>query len=95
MPRRPSVDEITRLALSAFRRLQTLIEQNRFSEIVDDINARWGEARRVELVLTGRAEPVSGYFRGVDPEGRLSFMEHGAGPLILDASQVALLREIG
>lgn len=93
-PRSPSIDEAARMALGAFRRLQSLVEQDRFPEIARDINARWGEARLVELTLNGRSEPVSGYFRGVDPEGRLDFMEHGGGPLLIEAAQVALLREV-
>lgn len=93
-PGNPSIEEITRLTLGAFRRLQGLIEQERFPEIVRDINNRWGEARLVELTLNGRNSPLSGYFRGVDPEGRLDFMEHGGGPLLLEASQVALLKEV-
>jgi BirA family biotin operon repressor/biotin-[acetyl-CoA-carboxylase] ligase len=93
-PRTTSVGEMTRLALGAFRQLQGMIEQDRFAEIVHDINSRWGEARLVELSLNGRPTPLSGYFRGVDPEGRLDFMEHGGRALQIDAAQVSLLREV-
>ncbi|MBK9989450.1 MAG: biotin--[acetyl-CoA-carboxylase] ligase [Verrucomicrobia bacterium] len=89
-----TLDEITRLTLGAFRRLQNLIEQDRFNEIVTDINTRWGEARRVQLSLNSRPEPLAGYFRGVDPEGRLSFTDDLGTAHTLDASQVALLREV-
>jgi len=88
------LDEITRLTLGAFRRLQNLVEQDRFNEIVTDINTRWGEARRVQLSLNTRPEPLAGYFRGVDPEGRLSFTDDLGTAHTLDASQVALLREL-
>lgn len=86
--------EIARLTLGAFRRLQTLVEQDRFAEIVSDINFRWGEPRRVQLTLNSRPEPLTGYFRGVDPEGRLSFTDDQGNALTLEASQVALLREL-
>jgi BirA family biotin operon repressor/biotin-[acetyl-CoA-carboxylase] ligase len=89
-----SLDEITRLTLGAFRRLQNLVEQDRFSEIVADINTRWGEACRVQLSLNSRPEPLAGTFRGVDPEGRLSFTDDSGTAHTLDASQVALLREV-
>jgi len=89
-----SLDEIARVILGSFRRLQALIEQDRFNEIVTDINARWGEPRRVELSLNSRPEPLAGYFRGVDPEGRLNFTDDHGTALLLDAGQVALLREI-
>jgi len=89
-----SLPEVTRLTLGAFRRLQNLVEQDRFAEIVADINTRWGEARPVQLSLNSRSEPLNGYFRGVDPEGRLSFTDDGGTPHTLEASQVALLREI-
>jgi hypothetical protein len=61
---------------------------------VADINARWGEARPVQLSLNSRTEPLNGIFRGVDPEGRLSFTDDLGTPHILEASQVALLREV-
>jgi len=89
-----SLDEITRLTLGAFRRLQTLIGQDRFNEIVTDINNRWGDPRRVQISLNSRPEPLAGYFRGVDPEGRLNFTDDLGNPHLLEASQVALLREI-
>ncbi len=89
-----SIDEIARLTLGAFRRLQALIEQDRFNEIVADINTRWGEPRRVELTLNNRTEPLAGYFRGVDPEGRLNFTDDLGTSHTLAASQVALLREV-
>jgi len=89
-----SIETITRLTLGAFRRLQSLIEQDRFSEIAADINTRWGEARRVQLSLNGHPEPLTGYFRGVDPEGRLSFTDDHGTTHTLDASQVALLSEV-
>lgn len=89
-----TLDEIARLTLGAFRRLQTLVEQDRFAEIVEDINFRWGDPRRVHLTLNNRPEPLAGTFRGVDPEGRLSFTDDEGNSLVLEASQVALLREI-
>jgi len=89
-----ALQEIVRLTLGAFRRLQNLVEQDRFAEIVTDINTRWGETRPVQLSLNSRPEPLNGYFRGVDPEGRLSFTDDGGTPHTLEASQVALLREI-
>jgi BirA family biotin operon repressor/biotin-[acetyl-CoA-carboxylase] ligase len=89
-----SLEEITRLTLSAFRRLQALIEQDRFAEIVADINNRWGDARPVQLSLNNQTETVSGYFRGVDPEGRLDFVDNLGTAYSLEASQVALLREV-
>jgi BirA family biotin operon repressor/biotin-[acetyl-CoA-carboxylase] ligase len=87
------LDEITRLTLRAFRRLQALVERDRFAEIVTDINTRWGEARPVQLTLNGQPKPLNGYFRGVDPEGRLSFTDDLGTTHILEASQVALLLE--
>ncbi len=90
-----SIDEIARLTLGAFRRLQSLIEHDRFSEIATEINTRWGEPRRVQLSLNTQPEPLDGFFRGVDPEGRLSFTDDGGASYTLDASQVALLRELG
>jgi BirA family biotin operon repressor/biotin-[acetyl-CoA-carboxylase] ligase len=89
-----SLDETTRLTLGAFRRLQNLVEQDRFNEIVTDINTRWGEARRVQLSLNTRPEPLAGTFRGVDSEGRLSFTDDSGTAHIFEASQVALLREL-
>lgn len=89
-----SLDETARLTLGAFRRLQTLVEQERFPEIVADINRRWGDPRRVELTLNNRAEPLAGTFRSVDPEGRLDFVDDNGANLILDPSQVAHLREL-
>jgi BirA family biotin operon repressor/biotin-[acetyl-CoA-carboxylase] ligase len=88
------LDEITRLTLGALRRLQNMIEQDRFGEIVTDINTRWGEARRVQLSLNTGPELLAGTFRGVDPEGRLSFTDDLGTAHILEASQVALLREV-
>ena len=88
------LDEIARLTLGAFRRLQALIDQGRFAEIVTDINTRWGEARPVQLTLNSRPEPLNGFFRGVDPEGRLSFIDDLGTTHILEASQVALLKEV-
>jgi BirA family biotin operon repressor/biotin-[acetyl-CoA-carboxylase] ligase len=92
--RTASLPEIARLTLGALRRLQNLVEQDRFAEIVADINTRWGEARPVQLSLNSRPEPLNGYFRGVDPEGRLSFTDDLGTPHTLEASQVALLREV-
>jgi len=89
-----ALQEIARLTLGAFRRLQNLVEQDRFAEIVADINTRWGEARPVQLSLNSRPEPLNGYFRGVDPEGRLSFTDDLGTAHTLEASQVALLREV-
>ena len=89
-----SLQEIVRLTLGAFRRLQNMVEQDRFAEIVTDINTRWGEARPVQLSLNSRPEPLNGYFRGVDPEGRLSFIDDHGTSHTLQASQVALLREV-
>lgn len=94
-PRPASISEITGLVLGALRRMHTLVEQDRFPEIVRDINARWGEPRLVELSLNDRADPLRGYFRGVDPEGRLDFIEDGGSACTLEASQVGLLRELG
>jgi len=91
--RSPSVNEIARLALKAFRRLQGIVEQGHFTDIVADINKRWGDARRVQLSLNSKPEPLVGYFRGVDPEGRLSFTDDSGTAHTLEASQVALLRE--
>ncbi|MFT3869839.1 MAG: biotin--[acetyl-CoA-carboxylase] ligase [Nibricoccus sp.] len=90
-----TLDEVARLTLGAFRRMQGLVEQDRFAEIVEDINIRWGDPRRVQLTLNSRTEPIAGTFRGVDPEGRLSFVDDHGNSLNLEASQVALLREIG
>lgn len=90
-----SIDEIARLTLGAFRRLQTLVDQDRFAEIVADINERWGDPRRVHLTLNNRPEPLVGTFRGVDLEGRLNFADDQGASLTLEASQVALLRELG
>ena len=89
-----SLEEITHLTLDAFRRLQSLVAQDRFGEIVADINARWGEPRRVQLTLNGKPEPLDGYFIAVDPEGRLSFTDDHGATLTLDPTQVALLKEI-
>ena len=93
-PRPVSLHEIVQLTLGAFRRLQTIVEQDRFNEIVADINTRWGEARRVQLTLNSQPEPLNGYFCGVDPEGRLSFTDDLGTALTLEASQVALLKEM-
>jgi BirA family biotin operon repressor/biotin-[acetyl-CoA-carboxylase] ligase len=93
-PRHVVLPEITRLILGAFRRLQGLVEQDRFADIVGDINTRWGEARRVQVSLNSHAEPLNGYFCGVDSEGRLSFADDLGTTHTLDASQVALLREL-
>jgi len=89
-----SLPEVTRLTLGAFRRLQNLVEQDRFAEIVTDINTRWGEARPVQLSLNSRPEPLNGFFCGVDPEGRLSFTDDLGAAHTFEASQVALLREV-
>jgi len=90
-----ALDEIARLTLGAFRRLQTLIEQDRFAEIVEDINFRWGDPRRVQLTLNNHADPLGGFFHSVDLEGRLNFTDDQGTTHTLEASQVALLREIG
>ncbi len=92
-PQPVSLDALTRLTLHALRRLQSLIQQDRFPEIVTDINARWGDPRRVHLTLNTKAEPLQGYFSGVDPEGRLSFTDDHGTAYLLDATQVAHLRE--
>jgi len=89
-----SLQEVVRLTLGAFRRLQNLVEKDRFGEIVTDINTRWGKARPVQLSLNSQAEPINGTFCGVDPEGRLSFTDDRGTAHTLDASQVALLREV-
>ncbi|MFT3782672.1 MAG: biotin--[acetyl-CoA-carboxylase] ligase [Nibricoccus sp.] len=89
-----SLDEVTALTLNAFRRMQGIIEQDRFAEIIADINARWGKPRRVQLTLNTQPEPVAGFFRSVDPEGRLSFTDDQGSSLTLEASQVALLKEV-
>jgi BirA family biotin operon repressor/biotin-[acetyl-CoA-carboxylase] ligase len=89
-----STNEVTPLVLKAFRRLQAMIEQDRFPEIVADINNRWGEPRRVELSLNGQPSPKAGFFRSVDENGRLNFTDDAGQSLVLEASQVALLREL-
>lgn len=87
-------ETVTQLVLGAFRRLQSMIAEDRFPEIVADINRRWGKPRPVELLLNRQSAPLSGHFQSVDPEGRLAFVDATGRSLILDASEVALLREL-
>lgn len=89
-----ALEEVAVLVLKAFRRLQSMIEENRFPEVVADINQRWGEPRRVELTLNPHNQPLLGHFRSVDAEGRLNFIGDDGNSLVLEASQVALLREL-
>lgn len=94
-PQPVSMAEMTRLVLAALRRAQETLAQGAFAEIARAINQQWDRERRVQLTLNDRSAPVQGRFTGVDAEGRLTVILEGSREArVLDASQVALLREI-
>lgn len=89
-----SLDELTLLLLRAFRDMQLALLHNGFADMAGRINAHWTRSGLVELSLNGREAPVRGSFQGIDAEGRLWFTDPGGSLHTLEASQVALLREV-
>ena len=94
MPEPCTVEGTTRLVLRALRRMHGLLLDDGFRTISDDLNYSWGQPRRVEVTLTGRAHTFEGLFQGIDQQGRLRLATAREGSRTYDASQVALLREL-
>lgn len=85
--------DIAAVVLRCLRAAHATIERDQFAGMAEQINQRWDGRRRVELTLNAADAALQGFFRGVDAQGRLE-VETDRGRLILDASQVALLREL-
>lgn len=89
-----TVRDIAGVVLRSLRAVQETVSRDGFPEIAQRINQQWDHERHVELTLNGQADPVRGYFRSIDDEGRLAFTGADGASRILDATQVALLREL-
>jgi BirA family transcriptional regulator, biotin operon repressor / biotin---[acetyl-CoA-carboxylase] ligase len=89
-----TLDEITRLALRALRRMHLRLLGGEFRDIAEELNRGWERRRRVELTLTGRPHTFAGDFLGIDQQGRLRLVTARDGAALYDASQVAHLREL-
>jgi len=89
-----TVDDTARLVLRALRRMHVHLLGAGFRVVADELNHAWGEPRRVEVTLTGRAHTIEGLFQGIDQHGRLRIVTGREGPQTYDATQVALLREL-
>lgn len=89
-----TLDDVAATILRAVRRAHALVRDDRFAEIARELNRHWSPSRQVALTLTGRAEPLTGAFHGIDEHGRL-LLGTGSGAILPhDATQVTLLREL-
>lgn len=89
--------DTVRLAALVLRSLadaHALLLAGRFSLVADELNLSWTPPRLVSLTLAGQTEPLTGLFLGIDARGRLLLQENAGQTRTLDATQVALLREI-
>lgn len=89
-----TVDDIARRVLRGLRLAFTILLDNGFNPIADDLNRAWEKPRRVEITLNGRASTFDGFFQGIDRQGRLRLTTERDGLQTYDATQVALLREL-
>lgn len=89
-----SLDDLAGLVLHSVAEAHARLLADDFAGIAAELNRSWSEPRLVALTLAGRATPVTGRFLGIDDEGRLRLRAADATTLTLDATQVALLREI-
>lgn len=89
-----SLRDVASLVLRSLRTVQEILAMDGFPEIAQRINQQWDNERHVELTLNNQSGPIRGYFRSIDEEGRLAFTAADGTSQILDATQVALLREL-
>jgi biotin-(acetyl-CoA carboxylase) ligase len=91
---KPTVNEVASLVLASLRRTHAELDSRGFAHLADAINRHWDRQRSVELTLNTAAAPIRGEFQGIDAEGRLIVRTLEGAPLVLEASQVGLLREL-
>lgn len=89
-----TVDDVARVMLRALRRVHAQLLDGGFRDVADELNRSWKRPRRVRVTFTSRAHVVDGFFQGVDQNGRLCLSTEREGLQVLDASHVALLREL-
>jgi BirA family transcriptional regulator, biotin operon repressor / biotin---[acetyl-CoA-carboxylase] ligase len=89
-----TLEDVMRLLLRSLGRAHTLIRQDGFGAIADELNRRWGKPRLVAVTLSGRAATFTGLFHGIDQGGRLLLATERDGLRAYDPTQVALLREL-
>lgn len=89
-----TLDDLAALVLRSLADAHARLLAGAFPRIADELNRSWTSPRLVSLTLAGRPEPVTGRFLGIDAHGRLLLRENAGQTRTLDATQVALLREI-
>lgn len=89
-----TLDDLAALVLRSLADAHALLLAGRFSLVADELNLSWTPPRLVSLTLAGQTEPLTGLFLGIDARGRLLLQENAGQTRTLDATQVALLREI-
>lgn len=89
-----SVEDVMRALLRSLGRVHTIIRQEGFARIADELNRRWGRPRLVSVTFTGRAHTFSGLFHGIDQAGRLLLATERDGLRAYDPTQISLLREL-
>lgn len=90
-----TLDEVAARILGALRAVHEIVLRDGFEPIAAQLNRAWSEPRRVSVTFAGRAAPVEGLFHGIDPAGRLKLTTDGGEVGTFDATQIALLRELG
>jgi BirA family transcriptional regulator, biotin operon repressor / biotin---[acetyl-CoA-carboxylase] ligase len=88
------LEQIASVVLGALREAQEIIDADRFPEIVRLINAHWDPQREAELTFNNSDAPLRSRLLGVDGAGRLNVELPGGERRLLEASDVALLREL-
>ena len=89
------VEDVAGLVLRSLRLMHARLLAGEFGAIAAELNRDWAEPIRVAIILTGAAAPFEGDFHGIDERGRLRIATARHGLTAYDATQVALLREIG
>lgn len=94
LPATPVMAEITGVVLRTLKRVHQEVQEDRFADVAQRINAHWDNTRRVELALNNSTVLTQAAFRGIDVEGRLLVECPEGVRQVFEASEVSLLREL-
>lgn len=91
IPNPPDLETLTMILLRKIRSMQEIIERESWLVYWEKINASWELNRKVECELTDQI--IQGFFTGIDRWGNLLLKDKKGETLILNATQVRLLKE--
>jgi len=92
LPHTPKPESLADAVLVATRRMQEKMAKQGFTAFVDEINAAWGDPRKVACELKDHTR--QGTFCGIDQDGNLLMQDESGSTSALSAIEVRIMKEL-